>query len=396
MRDHVTEERISAYADGELAGDELKLVESLLAESAEHRQLLAELQELRASLRALPSFNLPADFHTRIVRQIDEVVASPADEPVTLAHQTTDSRPWRRVFVAVASLAALIAFTVMLRPPADTPIINGPPIVGTTPAVMPVYLQRNPAYVMVYDVEVTQAGQTSGAVAKLLKKHGIELDPALRLDDKLENELKVIREAPLLPEGIDAVPYKTDLATPKSAPQDKVEMIYVAGRSHVLSQFGLDLEQLSDAGEELSQLHYDFLIEPNKLGVMHRLHDSAREHFAHDMKAVPSEFGQAFRISFRIELTSFSVPRAAMFPVPTIRARSALSSHDRDTVPLDVNGDGTIKEHDALDAVSRLNQRGAERDNGLVAARPPTQEEMQPSHVLLILRKLGPQADGKK
>jgi anti-sigma factor RsiW len=41
MRDHVTEERISAYADGELAGDELKLVESLLAESAEYRQKLA-------------------------------------------------------------------------------------------------------------------------------------------------------------------------------------------------------------------------------------------------------------------------------------------------------------------------------------------------------------------
>jgi len=77
MRDHVTEELISAYVDGELRGDELKLVDDLLAESAEHRQLLAEFQGMRASMWALPSFHLPADFHTRVVGQIDNLAVSP-------------------------------------------------------------------------------------------------------------------------------------------------------------------------------------------------------------------------------------------------------------------------------------------------------------------------------
>lgn len=393
MRDHVTEERISAYADGELAGDELKLVESLLAESAEYRQLLAELQELRASLRALPRFNLPADFQTRIVGQIDEIAASPADKPVPPARQGSKARPWRSVLVAVASLAALIAFTVMLPPPTSTPIAEGPPPFKTTPVAMPVYLQRHPTYAMVYDVTVTPAGQASGVVEKLLKKHGIGIDPAMRLGDKLENELKVIRESPLLPEGIDAVPYKSDLGTPKSADQDKVEMIYVAGITHTLGEFGSDLKRLSDAGEGLSQFHVDAVIEPNKLGVMHRLHDSAREHFAHNLKIVPSEAGQAFRLSFHVELTSFSVPGAAMLPVPRIRAKSALSNRNRSAESLDMNRDGKVTERDA---VSQLDRPGAEGPGALVATRQPTPEEMQPGHILLILRNVGPQAgEGK-
>ena len=396
MRDHVTKERISAYADGELEGDELKLVESLLAESAEHRQLLAELQELRASLRALPRFNLPADFHAQIVRQVDKIAASPADKPVPPARQKSKARPWRSVLVAVASLAALIAFTVMLRPPTLPPMIGGSPGIGTTPVMMPVYLQREPNYVAVYDVTVTPAGQANGTVEKLLKKHGIGIDPALRLGDKLENELKVIRESPLLPEGIDAVPYKTDLATPKSADQDQVEMIYVAGILHTLDKFGLDLGQLSDAGEELSQLHYDMVIEPNKLGVMHRLHDSAREHFAHNLKIVPSEAGQAFRLSFHVELTSFSVPGAAILPVPRIRAKSALPNSNRSAESLDVNRDRKVTERDAIDVISQLNRPDAERPGALVATRQPTPEEMQPGHILLILRNVGPKAgDGK-
>jgi negative regulator of sigma E activity len=396
MRDHVTEERISAYADGELAGDELKLVESLLAESVEYRQLLAELQGLRASLRALPRFNLPADFQTRIVDQIDGIAASPADKPVPPARQDSKTRPWQRVLVAVASLAALIAFTVMLRPPTPTPLIDGSTVIGTTPAMMPVYLQQEPKYVAVYDVTVTPAGQASGVVEELLKKYGIGIDPALRLGEKLENELMVIRESPLLPGGIDAVPYKTDLATPKSANQDKVEMIYVAGKLHTLDKFGLDLEQLSDAGEELSQLHYDMVIEPDKLGVMHRLHDSVREHFTHNMKAVPSETGQAFRLSFHVELTSFSVPGAAILPVPTIRAKSALSKRNRNAKSLDVNRDGKATERDAIDVISQLNRPDAEGPGALVATRQPTPEEMQPGHVLLILRNVGAKAgDGK-
>ena len=82
MRDHVNDELISAYVDGELSGDELGLAEELLANSPEHRQLLAEYQGLRASLSSLPQFNLPADFQTRVVAQIEHSGSSPSKEPV--------------------------------------------------------------------------------------------------------------------------------------------------------------------------------------------------------------------------------------------------------------------------------------------------------------------------
>lgn len=402
MRDHVTEERISAYADGELTGDELKLVESLLAESAEYRQLLAELQELRTSLRALPRYDLPVDFHTRVVGRIDEIAASPSQEPVLRASQKSKARPWRSVFLAAASLAAVVAFTVMLRPPTPSSDVPGHSRVGVTPVALPVYLVKEPNLVMVYDVHVTQVGQASQAVENLLKKHGIGIDPALRLDDKLENDLIVIRELRLLqasdadPYKMDEVPYKTDVATPRSAGQDKVEMIYVTGTAHTLGRFGDDLQRLSDVGEELSQLHYDLVIEPNKLGVMHRLHSSAREHFAHNMKIVPSAIGQAFRLSFHVELTSLSVPGAAMLPMPTIQARSGLSSRNRSATSLDGNRDGAVTEHDALDVISQLNRPGAEAGDGLVGTRQPIPEEMVPAHILLILRNVGAKAGDRK
>ncbi|MBC8353424.1 MAG: hypothetical protein H8E66_15605 [Planctomycetes bacterium] len=388
MRDHVTEERISAYVDGELEGDELELVERLLAESAEYRQLLAELQELRASLQPNPSFNLPADFHKRIVDQIEDLDGIPPKElPIALSKESKRN-PWRSVAVAVASLAAMIAVAVMLQPSTPDPIIPGGSGYGIA-KVMPVYLRQDPKYVMVYDVTVTPDGQKNGAVDQLLKKLGIGIDPALRLDDQLEKELMAIRESEIVLGGTEATLYKNDQATPKSKADDKVEMIYVAGNLNTLDRFGLDLEQMRNDGKEVSQLHYDMVIEPNKLGVMHRLHDSAREHFAESSTIVPSDIGQAFRLSFHIELTSLSVPGTAMFPIPTIRAESATPG---------VNADGKVSAVDALGVMSRLNQSGDEDrgGGGSDGAGQPNGGGTEAGHILLILRNVGANADNKK
>ncbi|MDA1052194.1 MAG: hypothetical protein O3C40_17185 [Planctomycetota bacterium] len=400
MRDHVTEERISAYVDGELEGDELELVERLLVESAEYRQLLAELQELRASMQALPSFNLPADFHTRVVGQIDELAIPPAKELVARASRASKGRPWRRVFIAAASLAAVVVLTVMLRPPTSRPYIPDSPGIDPSPVELPIFMQQVPQYAMVYDVTVTPAGQKNDAVDKLLEKLGIGIDPALRLGDKLEKDLKAIRESQQVQGATESTPYKTDPATPKSTDKDKVEMIYVVGTLKALDQFGIGLEQLNSTGEEVSQLHYDIVIEPNKLGVMHRLHKSAREQFAQSSSIDPSDVGRAFRLSFHIELTSGSVPGAAMFRMPTIRADSALSGRDRDSASLDVNADGAISAADALGVMSQLNQASDEGngDSNSAADEPdlPNLDEMQPGHILLILRNVGANAgDGK-
>jgi negative regulator of sigma E activity len=405
MRDHVTDELLSAYVDGELEGDELQLVEDLLAESPEHQQLLAEFKALRASMWSLPSFNLPADFHTRVVSQIDELADSPSQEPVQPASRESKARPWRSVLFAAASLAAVVAATVMLQPPSPDPELPGPPDGVTTPVKqrIPDFLQQVPKYVMVYDVTVTPAGQKNEAIDTLLRNLGIGIDPALRLDGALEKELMAIRESQQVKGNTEATPYKNDLGTPKSTDQDKVEMIYVASTIGVLDQFGRNLDQMRRAGDGISQLHYDLAIEPNKVGVMHRLHDKATEHFAHHTDAVPFDLvGQAFRISFRLELTSVSVPGAATFPIPTIRPEPASSgaSGSRDPDGLDVNADGAVTAADAAKVISQLNQLGGEKDLdsgiGIDQGGQPGKWAMEPGHVLLIIRNVGANADDAK
>lgn len=403
MRDHLTDELISAYVDGELEGDELKLVEDLLAKSPEHRQLLGEFQALRASMWSLPSFKLPAEFHTRVVSQIDELAETPSQAPVHPARRESKASSWRSVLFAAASLAAVVAATLMLHPPSPAPSILGPPERITIPVKVPAFFQQVPKYVMVYDVTVTPAGQRDKAVDKLLRDLGIGIDPALRMDGRLEKELMAIRESQQVKGKTEATPYKNDQATPKSTDQDKVEMIYVASTIGVLDQFGRSLEQMSLVGDGVSQLHYDLAIEPNKIGVMHRLHDKAREHFAHHMDAVPSEIaGQAFRLSFRLELTSISVPGAATFPIPTIRSEPASSgsSGSRDTAGLDVNADGAISAADAAEVISQLNQLGGEADQdsgkGLDQGGQPVNFAMEPAHILLIIRNVGANAADAK
>ena len=91
MRNLVTEELVSAYIDGEVTADEQALVERALAESAECREMFEELQGLRTGLQALPRFELPKDFHQRVLRQAERAALLPgADaEPVSPAPAAT-------------------------------------------------------------------------------------------------------------------------------------------------------------------------------------------------------------------------------------------------------------------------------------------------------------------
>jgi hypothetical protein len=201
---------------------------------------------------------------------------------------------------------------------------------------------------------VTPAGQTNNVVGKSLEKLGIGIDPALRLSKKLEKHLMTIRQSPRVQGETEVTSYSDDPTTPKSTAKDKVEMIYIKATMDVLDQFGRDLEGMRNVGKDVSQLHYDMAIEPNKLGVMHRLHDAAREHFADNRNIAPSDIGQAFRLSFRVELTSVSVPGTAAFPIPTIQANDAAPPNDAGGLPND-------------------------------AAAPPNHS----GHILLIIRNVG-------
>lgn len=387
MRDHVTEERISAYVDGELEGDELALVENLLAESAEYRQLASELQELRASMQSFPRFNLPADFTSKIVSQIEATEATPSPEPVHANRGGSKARAWRSVLYAAASLAAMVTLAIMLRPsklPGPGPIGGDGPELN--PVTFPVYLQQEPdQYVMVYDVTVTAAGQKSDVVAKLLRKHGFGIDRGVKLDAGLEDDLIAMRSPAVWPPQENVEPFKDPAA---KAVNERIEMVYVAGMLLNLGDFGQELRQIGMAQEELLPVQFDMVFEPDQLGAMRRLHGSVREHFANNWNGTYSDSGQAFRLSFRIELTSLSVPGTAAFPLPVIRPNAGLSSEiDREASSFAQNERSNVD----IESLSvPIAPRGVKASpNGeieVVDTRPPLEDELQTSHVLLILR----------
>ena len=373
MRDHVTEELISAYVDGELEGDELKLVQGLLAESPEHQQLLAEFQALRASMWSLPAANLPADFPARVVSQIEDLAVSPSKEPV---QRGTKAHPWRSVLFAAACLAAVLAATTLLSPP------EHPPGIIETPFEVPVYLKKEPVHTMVIEVTVARSLQKERPVHKLLEGLGIGTDPALRLDSKLERELIAHR----LPGGYGAPDVIVPLVDPDAPvmPDDDVEMIYVAGKLKVIDQLHAGLSRMANASEQVSNVHGELVFEIDKLGIMHRLHGSACDYFAGHQNATAPEDGQAFRLAFSFKLKRVSVAGSASFPVPTFTAEQ-VARDGSNVPPLAATNDEAIGAVEASRVSSELNEV-----NGTDAGDSDDADEVipwggDPGYVLLII-----------
>lgn len=75
-----SDERISAYLDGELTPPERAEIESLLATSAAHRQLVDELRMLRVSLQELPNPTLSAGFTEWVLKRALESVTDAATD----------------------------------------------------------------------------------------------------------------------------------------------------------------------------------------------------------------------------------------------------------------------------------------------------------------------------
>jgi negative regulator of sigma E activity len=114
------EELISAYLDGELAGQDLARAERLLAEDPDARQLLAELESLRHSLRSLPWERLPDDFSRRTVERAYQA-AQGEEQHIAIVAPDKPARgdgrePWRvnvqrlwrpLIYIGVATAAAV-------------------------------------------------------------------------------------------------------------------------------------------------------------------------------------------------------------------------------------------------------------------------------------------------
>ncbi|MBP88808.1 MAG: hypothetical protein CMJ64_19200 [Planctomycetaceae bacterium] len=316
MRDLVSTERISAYLDGELSDDERQLVERQLAESEEHRQLLAELEAVRAELRALPSFSPPADLQARIAAQIEVAKVTPAGEPTVTIPETEWSHTRRRVLVAAASLAAMVAIILLSRGPTVDPPRPNPPL-----QTAPVHLQKPPQMIMVYDVTVTEAGQDRKAFEKLLKQLEIGLDPTMKMSGEVEDDLVALRQIGQT-NFTTGESYKKDPATPKSGENDQVELIYVSGTLSKLDQLGRELLGMRNAGKDVSEMRLDVVFEDRQLEVMRKLHESALDHFVRSEPSGPSEEAYAFKLNFQFRFVSFGVPGAGSFATPAFTAKA--------------------------------------------------------------------------
>lgn len=120
-----SDERISAYLDGELTAAERAEVDALLASNPELRQLVDELRALRSSLQNLPRATLGGGFSDRVMQRALAAAAHQQDSPIAAdpnvptitagnqaqelaLRQAMQLRRWRLAFFSAASAAALM------------------------------------------------------------------------------------------------------------------------------------------------------------------------------------------------------------------------------------------------------------------------------------------------
>lgn len=116
MADEVHEfddELLSAYIDGELTDAERARVEARLEQDPAARQLLAELRDMSAALRAAPRQTLGRDLRKGVWQAVDK--QDGADEPVTIPLQSVRGEHSRRGLVwAAAAIAAAVMLMLVV------------------------------------------------------------------------------------------------------------------------------------------------------------------------------------------------------------------------------------------------------------------------------------------
>lgn len=111
MTNHMTEERLSAYLDGELNSVEQAEVERALQENPGLRQLYEELSKMRQYLQAMPRLEPSTDLRNRVVRSIERrslLSTTPAASPKSTTTFATNRRLMAWVAGGLATAAAVL------------------------------------------------------------------------------------------------------------------------------------------------------------------------------------------------------------------------------------------------------------------------------------------------
>ena len=134
MKNHIPEELISAYLDGELTSDAQLLVEEALRNDPQSQQLLEDLQSLHDRLQAIPRSEPSRDYTEQILRRAERAILTGSSEtdsntlandaPVHKSVMTPNTQDspgnWKHVIWASTVLAATLLLALLLQP--DQPV----------------------------------------------------------------------------------------------------------------------------------------------------------------------------------------------------------------------------------------------------------------------------------
>ena len=245
MQNELNDSLLSAYLDDQLTGEERAAVEAKLRESAEHRQALAELRQLRESFQALPRYELGDDFSNRVVEAAlaaaqqetqdqntaNESARVPGVSAATPVERAPASRTTRRWAYAAGTLAAVAACWLVVvqmsgdfssTPRGDQPD-NGSSVAVTEPPA-----PQEPAAVVA--LRQSLPGQGEALVVRVRVPAGVH--PSVALDAALaQSGISQVTPSESTPAGRVGAAYRTALrekgAAPAAAGQAPADALYV-------------------------------------------------------------------------------------------------------------------------------------------------------------------------
>ena len=105
---HINEELLSAYLDGELSAEQQQQVDQLLRDDEDARHALDEMQSLRETLQSLPRQQLDENFAHRVLSAAERrmLTKSASDRGAGPPQSKSSDTNWRRYLWAGAALAA--------------------------------------------------------------------------------------------------------------------------------------------------------------------------------------------------------------------------------------------------------------------------------------------------
>ena len=122
--DFISDELLSGYLDDELSDAERVRVESALESNERYRQILTELQTLRAGLGALPRQRVDADFQQRVLDRISN------ENQVAVAKSNVVVNSWRgnlrRNIMSFSAIATGITILIVSNWEPDTKVAVSP------------------------------------------------------------------------------------------------------------------------------------------------------------------------------------------------------------------------------------------------------------------------------